>query len=67
MALLSIGRAGLGLAEYPPARIKQSVAGHGRASKEQVQKMVYMLLGKLNPIVKMKVMRWQPLYVMYRW
>ena len=49
VALLSIGRAGLGLAEYPPARIKQSVAGHGRASKEQVQKMVHMLLGQAKP------------------
>jgi crossover junction endodeoxyribonuclease RuvC len=46
VALLSIGRAGIALAEYPPARIKQSVAGHGRASKDQVQQMVRMLLGQ---------------------
>jgi crossover junction endodeoxyribonuclease RuvC len=46
VALLSIGRAGLALGEYPPATVKQSVAGHGRASKEQVQKMVQMLLGR---------------------
>lgn len=45
VALLSIGRAGLALGEYPPATVKQSVAGHGRASKDQVQKMVQMLLG----------------------
>ena len=45
VALLSVGRAGMGFAEYPPARIKQSVAGHGRASKDQVLKMVQMLLG----------------------
>jgi Holliday junction resolvasome RuvABC endonuclease subunit len=29
--------------------VKQSVAGHGRASKEQVQKMVQMLLGHQEP------------------
>ena len=52
VALLSIGRAGLVLAEYPPARIKQSVAGHGRASKEQVQKMVRMLLGQTKPYLE---------------
>ena len=46
VALLSVGRAGMALAEYPPARIKQAIAGHGRASKEQVQKMVCMLLGQ---------------------
>lgn len=49
VGLLSIGRAGLALGEYPPATVKQSVAGHGRASKEQVQKMVQMLLGHQEP------------------
>ncbi len=28
------------LAEYPPATVKRAVAGHGRASKEEVQRMV---------------------------
>ncbi len=31
--------------EYPPATIKASVAGHGGASKEQVQAMVALQLG----------------------
>ncbi len=31
--------------EYPPATIKASVAGHGGASKEQVQAMVTLQLG----------------------
>ncbi len=52
VALLSIGRAGIALAEYPPARIKQSVAGHGRASKDQVQQMVRMLLGRTEPYLE---------------
>ena len=32
-------------AEYAPARVKQTVCGYGRAEKEQVQKMVRMILG----------------------
>lgn len=31
--------------EYPPARVKQSVAGNGASSKEQVQIMVRLHLG----------------------
>jgi len=31
-------------AEYAPARVKQTVCGYGRAEKEQVQKMVRMIL-----------------------
>lgn len=50
VALLSVGRGGVLLAEYPPARIKQSVAGHGRATKDQVQAMVQMLLGVSEPL-----------------
>lgn len=38
-------RLGLPLIEYTPAEIKQSVVGKGRASKDQVQKMVQILLG----------------------
>lgn len=30
----------LTLHEYPPATVKRAVAGHGRASKEEVQRMV---------------------------
>ena len=31
--------------EYPPQAIKQALVGHGRATKEQVQELVRLLLG----------------------
>lgn len=37
--------AGLPVSEYGTMQIKQSVVGHGRATKEQVQQMVRRLLG----------------------
>jgi len=45
VALLVIGEAGLGLAEYSPLEVKMSVVGYGRAEKSQVQLMVRSLLG----------------------
>ena len=36
---------GLEIAEYAPREIKQSIVGHGGATKEQVQHMVKRLLG----------------------
>jgi crossover junction endodeoxyribonuclease RuvC len=45
VALLAIADAGLPLHEYTPLEVKQSVSGYGRASKEQVQKLVQILLG----------------------
>lgn len=45
VALLVIGEAGLGLAEYSPLEVKMSVVGYGRAEKAQVQLMVRSLLG----------------------
>jgi crossover junction endodeoxyribonuclease RuvC len=44
-ALLALARAGLEIGEYSPAAIKLAVAGHGRASKEQLASMVGRLLG----------------------
>lgn len=44
-ALGSVARLGLKVTEYAPARIKQSVTGHGRASKTQVGRMVMATLG----------------------
>jgi crossover junction endodeoxyribonuclease RuvC len=44
VALLVIGEAGLGLAEYSPLEVKMSVVGYGRAEKGQVQLMVRSLL-----------------------
>ncbi len=45
-ALVStVARAGLDLYEYSPTEIKAAVTGHGRADKEQVSRMVKMILG----------------------
>ncbi|HLU42922.1 MAG TPA: crossover junction endodeoxyribonuclease RuvC, partial [Microthrixaceae bacterium] len=35
---------GLAVAEYSPNQVKDAVAGHGGADKQQVQEMVRMLL-----------------------
>jgi crossover junction endodeoxyribonuclease RuvC len=43
-AVCAVAVAGVPLHEYAPARIKQAVAGSGRAEKPQVQRMVQMLL-----------------------
>jgi crossover junction endodeoxyribonuclease RuvC len=45
VALLVCARALLPIAEYPPARVKRTVAGGGRADKTQVAAMVRVLLG----------------------
>jgi len=45
VALLVCARAGLPIAEYPPARVKRTIAGGGRAAKEQVAQMVRVILG----------------------
>jgi len=44
IALLAAARADLPVYEYTPLQVKQAVAGHGRADKQQVQQMVRMLL-----------------------
>jgi crossover junction endodeoxyribonuclease RuvC len=43
-ALVALQRGGLAIGEYTPAEIKLAVAGHGRASKEQLAGMVARLL-----------------------
>jgi crossover junction endodeoxyribonuclease RuvC len=45
VVLVAGANAGLRCAEYPPATVKQSVCGYGRADKEQVGKMVKAILG----------------------
>jgi len=45
VALLCAARAGAQVFEYTAGQIKQSTTGRGRADKEQVQKMVRMILG----------------------
>jgi crossover junction endodeoxyribonuclease RuvC len=42
--LMLLAKAGLRCAEYSPLEVKTSVAGYGRANKEQVRKMVASLL-----------------------
>ena len=42
--LVAAALAGLPVAEYTPAEIKQAVAGYGNADKQQVQQMVKQLL-----------------------
>ena len=41
--------ASLPLGEYPPATVKRAVAGHGRAQKAEVQRVVSWLLGLRTP------------------
>src|SRR3954453_5861174 len=45
VVLVAGANAGLDCAEYPPATVKQSVCGYGRADKEQVGRMVKAILG----------------------
>jgi len=45
VALLVCARAGLEVFEYPPARVKRTIAGSGRAEKSQVAQMIRVLLG----------------------
>lgn len=40
---------GLSVFEYSPLEVKQAVVGYGRADKQQVQKMVALLLGLREP------------------
>jgi crossover junction endodeoxyribonuclease RuvC len=45
VALLAVANAGIAVHEYTPLEVKQAVVGYGRATKNQVQEMVRMLLG----------------------
>jgi crossover junction endodeoxyribonuclease RuvC len=45
VGLLVCARAGLAVYEYPPARVKLTVAGAGRADKAQVAQMIRVMLG----------------------
>ena len=47
--LVACAVAGVECAEYAPARVKQAVAGYGRAEKQQVQRMVKAILGLQAP------------------
>ncbi len=45
VAMMVLRRAGLVIAEYPPARVKSAVVGSGQADKNQVGRVVSMMLG----------------------
>jgi crossover junction endodeoxyribonuclease RuvC len=45
VALLAATRTGLPVAAYAPAEIKRAVVGYGRADKQQMQRMIGLLLG----------------------
>jgi crossover junction endodeoxyribonuclease RuvC len=47
VALLAAGVAGLSVHEYPTRKVKQTVTGHGNADKEQVRRVLGMILGEL--------------------
>ena len=44
VVLLSLARAGVSVFEYPPARVKSTVTGSGRADKTQMVRMVRTFL-----------------------
>ena len=43
--LVAAANAGVDCREYAPASVKQAICGYGRADKEQMQRMVKMILG----------------------
>ena len=49
VAMLLAARAGLTVVEYPPAVVKRSVTGNGRAEKAQVGAMIQRMLGLAEP------------------
>ncbi len=49
VALAVVGRRRLPVHAYPPATVKRAVCGHGRAEKEQIQRMVTALLALRSP------------------
>ncbi len=44
VVLLNLARAGMRVVEYPPARVKNTITGHGRADKGQIVRMMRTLL-----------------------
>ena len=45
VALLAAAQRGLYVCEYTPLQVKQAITGYGRATKQQIQKMVQVILG----------------------
>ncbi|MDR0449185.1 MAG: crossover junction endodeoxyribonuclease RuvC [Rickettsiales bacterium] len=48
-AIAALGKAGLRVAEYDPTKIKKAVVGTGRGDKDQVAKMVSLLMPGAKP------------------
>ena len=48
--LLTIARHGIPVQEFTPLQVKQSVSSYGKADKQQVQRMMQMLLNLKEPI-----------------
>lgn len=44
VALLAAARAGITVAEYTPSEVKHAIAGYGKATKQQMQEMVRLIL-----------------------
>jgi crossover junction endodeoxyribonuclease RuvC len=49
LALAVAARAGCPVVQYSPNEVKQAVTGYGSATKDQVQRMVQVLLGLAEP------------------
>ncbi len=49
VALCTLAGAGLSVAEYTPAQIKRCTCDNGRADKQQIQRMVQLLLDLRDP------------------
>ena len=45
VALLALGQRGITVGSYSPQQVKQAVLGRGRADKDQVQRLVAVILG----------------------
>lgn len=50
VALLAAALEGKPVAQYPPATVKKAVTGNGNAGKEQVGRMVGVILGLSGPV-----------------
>lgn len=48
--LATLARAGVAVSEYSPAEVKSAVTGNGRAGKDQVGRMVALLLPGAGPL-----------------
>ena len=55
VVMLAASEAGLPVVEYAPAEVKRAVVGYGRAEKQQVQRMVSLLLGLEPPPSRLDV------------